>query len=141
MPFNKATDLDLIADLKAGSQEALTEIFRRHWKPLYLSAFYKLRSHELAEEIVQELFTDLWDKRANLLSRSMEVLNLRAYLDRAVKNKVLNQIRKKVYDQKYFEYCKAHLPVFDNSASEMTEYNDLQTSLDVAMEKLSDKTR
>ena len=141
MSFDNATDLDIITDLKAGRQKALTEIFRRYWKKLYLTAFYKLRSHELAEEIVQDLFTELWDKRETLFNRSLEGLNLAAYLERAVKNKVLNEIRKRVYDQKYWEYCKAHLPASVNSTQEIAEYNELENKLQEAMDNLSEKSR
>lgn len=141
MSLDKATDLELITDLKAGSQAALTEIFRRYWKKLYLTSFFKLRSHELAEEIVQDLFTELWDKRQILLNSSLETLNLAAYLERAVKNKVLNEIRKRVYDQKYWEYCKAYLPTSVNSTQEIAEFNELENKLHDAMENLSGKTR
>ena len=141
MRVSSASDLDLITDLRAGKSEALTEIFHRFWKPLYLTAFYKLQSHEVAEEIVQELFTELWDKRGQLFSRSLYSLNLHAYLKRAVKNKVLNHIRKQVYNQEYWEYCKRHLPVSEDSTHELVEYNELQDKLNSAMDQLSEKTR
>lgn len=140
MSLTRATDLDLVAGLKAGQQEALTEIFRRHWKALYLRTVHKLQSHELAEEIVQELFTELWDKRAHLFSQSLGV-NLASYLSRAVKNKILNHLRAQLYDRKYWEYCKQHLPHSENSAHQLAEYNDLEEKLHAAIDQLSDKTR
>lgn len=141
MPYTTASDLELITDLRAGKHGALTEIFRRHWKPLYLVAYYKLQSHDLAEETVQELFTDLWDKRERLFTDSNSDLNLSAYLNRAVKNKILNHMRSLVYDQKYWEYCRTHLPVSENTTSDLTAYNELEEKLQVAVEQLSGKTR
>ena len=140
MCLSKATDLDLVTDLKAGRPEALTEIFRRHWRALYLTAFHKLRSHELAEEVVQELFTELWDKRERLFSHPLSV-NLLSYLNRAVKNKILNHLRKKIYDQRYWEYCKQYIPASENSAHQLAEYNELEEKLNSAMGELSEKTR
>jgi RNA polymerase sigma-70 factor (family 1) len=140
MCVSKATDLDLITDLKAGKHEALTEIFRRHWKALYFAAFHKLHSHEAAEEIVQELFTELWDKREQLFSQSLNA-HLLSYLARAVKNKVLNHLRKQIYDQKYWEYCKQYLPAYASSTDELAEYNELENKLESAMGQLSEKTR
>ena len=136
MCLSKATDLDLVTDLKAGRPEALTEIFRRHWRALYLTAFHKLRSHELAEEVVQELFTELWDKRERLFSHPLSV-NLLSYLNRAVKNKILNHLRKKIYDQRYWEYCKQYIPASENSAHQLAEYNELEEKLNSAMGELS----
>jgi len=141
MPYTTAPDLDLITDLRAGKHGALTEIFRRHWKPLYLTAYYKLQSHDLAEETVQELFTDLWDKRERLFTDSSGAINLGAYLNRAVKNKILNHMRTLVHDQMYWEYCRQHLPVSENTTSDLTEYNELEEKLQVAVEQLSGKTR
>lgn len=138
---SKDSDLDLITALRAGRHDALTEIFRRYWRTLYLDAFQKLRSHELAEEIVQELFTELWDKRQNLISGPADTLNLPSYLHRAVKNKVLNNIRRKVYDQKYREYCIHHLSPSENATHELAEYNELQDKLKTAVDQLSDKTK
>lgn len=139
MPYSKASDHDLVTALRDGSHDALTEIFRRHWKPLYLTAFYKLQSHELAEEIVQDLFAGLWEKRETLFSDN-ECL-LIAYLNRAVRNKILNHIRRLAYDKKYWEYCKQHLPVSETSTDQLAEYNELQERLNTAVDQLSEKTK
>lgn len=141
MHDSQVSDYDLVTDLHAGKPEALTEIFRRYWKTLYLKAYQKIRSHELAEEIVQELFTELWDKRSRLLNKSLEALHLPAYLHKAVKNKALNHIRKQVYDKKYWEYCSQHFQTVENSTHELAEYNDLHDKLNTAIDQLSDKTR
>jgi RNA polymerase sigma-70 factor (ECF subfamily) len=141
MSSSKASDLDLITDLRAGKHEALTEIFRRHWKPLYLTAFYKLRSHALAEEIVQDLFTELWDTRERLFNNPEKAVKLDAYLSTAVRNKVLNHMRKLVYDQKYWEWCRSHLAVSENTTHELAEYNELEERLNAAVDQLSEKTR
>lgn len=141
MSLSKSSDVDLITGLRAGDAEALTEIFHRHWQPLYLTAFCKIQSREVAEEIVQELFTELWDKRDRLFSQSVEGLNLKAYLTRAVKNKVLNHVRRQIYDQQFWEYCKRHLPVSKSDTHELAEYNELENKLNEAMDQLSEKTR
>lgn len=141
MTVNALSDNELISDLQSGKHQALTEIFKRYWKPLYLAAYSKLQSRELAEEIVQELFTELWDKRTKLFSRSGEEMHLFSYLNRAVKNKVLNHVRKLIYDRKYWEYCEVHLPSSESSTHELAEYNELHDKLNTALEQLSDKTK
>jgi RNA polymerase sigma-70 factor (ECF subfamily) len=141
MPYSNALDVELVSDLQAGKAEALNEIFRRYWRQLYRSAFHKVRSHELAEEIVQELFMDLWDKKERLFSSSHDALHLPSYLNRAVRNRVLNHLRKKLYDQKYWEYCRLYFPVSEDSTHELAEYNDLSHKLETAINQLSDKTK
>ena len=141
MRISETSDLDLVLALRAGDHDALTEIFRRYWKQLYLTACSKLQSHDLAEEIVQELFTDLWDKRDVLFTNTGSTFHLGSYLSRAVKNKILNHIRRLVYDKKYWDYCREHLPASESSAHQLAEYNDLQSKLDDALNHLSDQTK
>ena len=140
MCYTEVSDVDLITELRSGNHKALTEIFRRYWKPLYLTAYCKIQSHELSEEIVQDLFTELWDKRQRLFTRSEEV-NLSSYLNRAVKNKILNHIRRLIYERKYWEYCKANLSLSENKTHELAEYNELQEKLNTALDDLSDQTK
>lgn len=141
MASSRPPDLDLIMALRAGRHDALTEIFRRYWRPLYLHAYQKLRSHELAEEIVQDLFTELWAKREHLFSGATAEQHLSSYLYTAIRNKVLNHMRRKLYDRQYWEYCKSSLPTAENTAHQLAEYNDLQNKLDAAIGQLSDKTK
>ena len=142
MYSHKTSDYDLLLALKNGEKEALTEIFKRYWKSLYHTAFQKLRSKAIAEEIVQDLFTEVWDKRIILFrNASDDSLNLSSYLHTAIKNKVLNCIRRQVYDKRYWEYCRQHLKLSENPTEELAEYNDLAAKLDIAVNRLSDKTR
>lgn len=140
MSYSEASDVYLVTELRSGRHEALTEMFRRYWKPLYITACNKVQSHELAEEIVQELFTELWDKREKLFLQSGEI-NLSSYLTRAVKNKILNHLRKLIYQRKYWDYCQTHLSLSENKTHELAEFNELQEKLNSALNNLSDQTK
>ena len=94
---NEVSDSDIIKALQQGDEKALTEIFKRYWKRLYFMALRRTGVHEIAEELVQDLFADLWDKRENLFKNSSTPFNLAAYLLTCVKNKTLNHIRSQVY--------------------------------------------
>ncbi len=139
MSYTAASDLELINALRKGSRSALTEIFHRHWKSLFLTAAHKLQSRAIAEELVQDLFADIWEKRERLFSD--EDVNLSGYLQRAIKNRVLNQLRKQLHDRKYWTYCRYHLPVSQACTQDHVEFNDLQEKLNFAIEELSDKTK
>lgn len=127
--------------MRRGCRDALTEIFHRHWKKLFLTAAYKLQSHAVAEELVQDLFADLWEKRERLFSGADGALSLSAYLQRAVANRIFNQLRKQLYDRKYWDYCMRHMPSSEPCTQNRVEFNDLQDTLNTAIGGLSDKTR
>lgn len=62
-----------------------------HFQPwLYQFAYSFIKSHELAEEIVSDVFIRIWQKRTQLL----EVENLRLYLYVSTKNYALNYLQK-----------------------------------------------
>lgn len=71
------------------SAEAFTELYERHWKNCFAQAYKRLRSTTAAEEIVQEAFLALWERRA-----AIQPDNLPAYLGAIVKYAVFHQMAK-----------------------------------------------
>lgn len=83
-------DEQLFLLLQAGSEEAFNTLFERYRKRLFLEAYTRLQNEEESNDIVQEVFMWLWNKRATL-----EIGNcLKPYLVRVVRNKVVDFIRK-----------------------------------------------
>lgn len=56
------TDQELIDLIKRGDKEALREIYSRFSQAVYNMAFRMLRDREDAEEVVQEIFLQVWNK-------------------------------------------------------------------------------
>jgi RNA polymerase sigma-70 factor (family 1) len=99
------TDQELIALLKAGNHDAYTEIFIRYNRVLYGHAHKKLMNKEEAQDVVQEVFTGLWQKRANIQINS----NLAGYLYTALRNKIYNVMSHKGVEADYVVSLKRHL--------------------------------
>lgn len=79
----------LLSALRFGNEGALRQIFDRHY-PLLLSDIYRIIPDEnTCQDLAQELFVDLWNKRESLDIHT----SLRAYLRRAAVNKALNYIK------------------------------------------------
>jgi RNA polymerase sigma-70 factor (ECF subfamily) len=51
-----ASERSLIADARAGSEDAVEELFRRYWPDLHRAAFLIVRDAAAAEDIAQEAF-------------------------------------------------------------------------------------
>jgi RNA polymerase sigma-70 factor, ECF subfamily len=64
-------------------------LFKTNYKPLYAYAFTMVKSELLAEEIVQQVFFKLWEKKEQLSISS----SLKAYLYKAVHNDSLNALK------------------------------------------------
>ena len=62
--FSLFTDKELVFLLQKGDALAFTEIYNRYWDKLYYVAYQRLSSAVESEEIVQGVFVQLWEKRA-----------------------------------------------------------------------------
>ena len=91
MPINsKIEDDKLLARLKDGDKKALTEIYNLYWKPLFVSSYNLLKNKEVCEEIIQDIFVDLWRNREKLQIR----ISLNSYLYACTRYKVFGHLRK-----------------------------------------------
>jgi len=82
--YGNHSELQLAALLREGDGEAFVEIYRRNWRSMYNSAFKRLRDEKQSEDLVQNIFTDLWERRGEV-----EIENIAAYLLTAVKFQVI----------------------------------------------------
>jgi len=77
--------------LKDKPQKAIKYLFDLHYDDLCRYAFSLLENKEIAEEIVQEIFIYLWEKRQSI-NISASVKN---YLFKSVKNQSINYFKSK----------------------------------------------
>jgi RNA polymerase sigma factor (sigma-70 family) len=127
------TDDELKALLLQGSEEAFDEIYSRFWKRLYNEAYKRLHNPELSEEIVQDIFIDLWTKRAQ-----KEIDNLAAYLVTSVRYQVFivyNKTQKLPYFEEPLEYTALSSEEADSGCFEKDLIAAVQTWLDQQPEK------
>ena len=64
--FETYTDDELVSLLKLGDREVFSEIYNRYWDKLFFIAHKRLKSSTDAEEIVQNVFLSLWQKKGSL---------------------------------------------------------------------------
>jgi RNA polymerase sigma-70 factor (ECF subfamily) len=81
-------DQRLIALIRAGDEAAFETVFRLFAAPLCAFATHLVRSRELAADLVQDVFLNVWRNREQWQIRE----SLQAYLYRAVRNRALDTI-------------------------------------------------
>ena len=64
------SDDDLATRLKSGDAKAFDEIFGRYSRVMYVYAKNLVKDKDEAEELVQDIFTSLWDKAEKLELKS-----------------------------------------------------------------------
>jgi RNA polymerase sigma-70 factor (family 1) len=124
---------ELLAALPDSDRLALAELYERYWFALYRVAYRKTDSHETAEELVQDLFVELWQKRATLQVRQAD-----AYLFTALRYAVIDHIRKQVQQERF----AAHTPPDSGQATtdNLMDYNDLVGRVEEKLREMPAKT-
>ncbi len=89
MKIKDLNDEQLVDFLNKGEEAAITEIYNRYWEKLLGVAFIHTKDKDAAEEIVQEVLINLWDRRSVL-----KINSLQNYLASAVKYAVIHSIQR-----------------------------------------------
>jgi len=136
MDYKLLPDEILIKLLKADDEAALNQIYLRYWKCLYLSALRKVRLREIAEELVQNIFISLWDRR-----QISDIVQLHCYLQTAIKYQVINYLKSKILSNKYLQLSSLNETGADASAESSLIIHDLTMAIDRAVHALPEKTQ
>lgn len=115
---------------------AFSELYHRHWKLLFCLAVKQLGSSAEAEEVVQDLFLDIWKRRKSLAIRS----SLSTYLCAALNHKVINLLNKKKRMLQYVQSVRPDLWIERSSAYSL-DVKILEKDLTLLVGKLPCKCR
>ncbi len=84
------TDVQLVTDLKIGSEWAFTQIYNRYYRRLHVEANFLLKDSEEAADVVHDVLIIIWNRRDKLADN----LHLKSYLITCIKNKCMDRIRR-----------------------------------------------
>jgi RNA polymerase sigma-70 factor (family 1) len=132
---SRGTDNILLERLKAGDTLAFKAIYERYWQRLYRLALSKTRVPGVAEELVQEIFVRLWERRDGL-----NVDNLEAYLTTAVRYGVISYFRQQISTRQHTAVLPDDIDPATASDIALT-VREIRTTIDEAIANLPDKTR
>ncbi|SEM68779.1 RNA polymerase sigma-70 factor, ECF subfamily [bacterium A37T11] len=93
------TDEELLILIRSGDMIAFSELYSRYWDILLDAAYQRLKSVEAAEEIVQDVFVNIYIRRESLDPG----LSVVAYLKTALKYKIYNAYRDNLLHQQRLE--------------------------------------
>lgn len=131
------SDQNLVDLCRDGDSKAFEELYNRYWSKLYSSAFKRIKVREVAEEIVQELFTSLWTNREKIAIHT----SFQNYLYSSVAYLVFAYLHKEYKRRSYEESALSKINVYDNSTEEIIAFNDLGKKLENELKQLPDRCR
>ena len=127
----------LLKQLAKGDAEAFRELYQLHWENLYIKAYKRLSSPELSEEVVQQLFLDLWEKRKTMKIKS----SLTAYLHGMLKKKILQHFRDQYLQDNHRQIIKIEHQDHDATLEQRIIHRDILERVDLLIQDLPTQSR
>lgn len=131
-----ADDDNLWSAIMANDVKAFERLYNIYWKPLFLTAAKVLRSTDEAEDVVQNVFLSLWNRRQKIKLTG----SLMAYLVTSAKYGAIRQLEKNIARRDNLDLLTHTL---ENNVPANAETNihvrELQKIIDRAMENMPPK--
>ena len=118
-PYSFENEAQLVKSLSKDNILAFNTLFREYSGRLYRFAYGYLKSEDLSEELVQEVFTRIWENRKSLKSE----YSFKSYLFTIAFNIIKKHFRREVYISQYFK--KRIAEDFDLSTTKKVDYDSL----------------
>jgi RNA polymerase sigma-70 factor (ECF subfamily) len=93
--LTKEQEQTLWKDMISGNKKSFEDLYNQYFQALINYGFRITKNENLIEDAVQELFISIWNNRTNL----SEVNEVKFYLFRSLKNRILRQLEKDVFDK------------------------------------------
>ena len=128
---------ELLTLLRDGDEAAFTQIYNLYWKKCFFTAAQKLQDLSEAEEVIQDIFLDIWKRREELNITTC----LSSYLAVCVKYKVINLLLRRHLASKYLEDATVTASVSDLSTEQELRLQELKDQLMKETSRLPEKCR
>ncbi|MFD2099230.1 RNA polymerase sigma factor [Flagellimonas iocasae] len=131
MPEN---DQELLVRLKKDDVAAYEEIYSKYADRLFFYAMNIFKQQEICEDILQNVFIYLWEKR-----KELEITHLKAYLHQAVRFQILKVLRNQRFTQE--DVTRLNLVDASLNASKKMEFDELEALVKSLVDNLSPRCR
>ena len=132
--YKALSDSELIHLLRHDDEQALSALYLRYWDKLLSVACHRLDDPEGAEEVVQDIFFALWQRRGSLDIK----YSLATYLAVAVKYRIINLMDKQ-YRLRNKEKLLPPVVEYELSAEEYIFEKELWERIEASIKQLPSK--
>jgi RNA polymerase sigma-70 factor (ECF subfamily) len=132
---NKGDQQFILNELLKGNERAFDTAFKQYYKPLCQFSYSLIKDQDTAENLVQEVFVKLWEKRKNLT----DIDNLFSYLVGMVRNQSIDFLRKEKTSSKIYNQLRPEKS--ENTTEEQISKNEFEEKLLKSIVNLPDRCR
>lgn len=129
-------DKELFERIRSGDEVAFQELFTKYWELLYRLAYKILRDEGMAEDMVQEVFISVWERRKHILNS-----NIKAYLSQSVKFQVFKQLKKSQLQQVHIDAIESITLVSNDTSESDVNIKELTNEIETVLGTLPNRCR
>jgi len=132
--LKELTDEELVLLIAEDNNKAFKVLYDRYWKKMLVKAFFQLKCHVLAEEVVQEAFINLWKRRHTVQLK----YTFHTYIASVVRYEVMSAIARRGKQPLFIEDIKL-APIADNSTAHWLAFEELRERVESHVSSLPEK--
>lgn len=130
------SDILILKKIKEGDIKTFESIFRLYYRPLYLYALSITGRSDISEEIIQELFYNIWKDREDIHA----FYSFKTYIYKSVRNKSLQYCEHRSVEDRYRDRVLINGSVFNSNDEEnphgILELKEFQALIDNTLKRL-----
>ncbi|MCW0484219.1 RNA polymerase sigma-70 factor [Gaoshiqia sediminis] len=134
---------EIFKKLQEGDEKAFEYFFKKYYQLLFNYAFQIVRDQYIAEEIVEDTYLIIWEKRKEIALKG----SFLSYLLKSVYNQCLNHLKHQKVEDKYRSFFMHHMPsqeITDSSNSyplSTLAEKEFEEKLELSIGKLPEQCR
>lgn len=132
LTVNETNRDEILAQLKAGNEKAFESIVLSFTKDLLHRAIKLTRDGETAKDLVQDVFTEIWEKRERLDINT----SISGYLQITLKHKFLRHVSRASLHEQAVTHLLSRMDQMQSGILDVLATNDLQSSLSEIISQL-----
>lgn len=118
--------------IRQGDPKVFEAAFKSHYEALCRYAYTFLNNSAQAEDMVQQVFVNFWQKK----NQTIITGSFKSFLYKSVHNACLNQIKHEKVVQNYLAHSSYYETQYSNTVEENTVANELSLEIDKALAAL-----
>ncbi|MCG6187991.1 RNA polymerase sigma factor [Maribellus maritimus] len=123
--INNINDSELCERIKRGEKDAYRKLFEKYAPKIYHFSFTYLKNNDDAEELVQNVFIKIWEKRTTLDSTQ----NLKSFIFKIAVNTIYDLIRRKNIEHAFEDYARLNYETKENNTWHSVIFEEMKQHL------------
>jgi RNA polymerase sigma-70 factor (family 1) len=135
--FGSYTNEELMREIKADNMLAFDALYGKYSRKLYKFGYSILKSKEDSENLIQDVFLNLWENRHKVEKNA----SVQSYVFTIAYNSAISTLRKKAKDSRFIEYLESLGESPEDTVNAELEYNELTVKLEEIINSLPQRQK